>query len=331
MDYATRYSLLASRVNFAHYIQRRQLVDERNRIGLNLYPPTQDASIITSIQSGPTVTTASEYNALFQNAGGILPSIISTEFLYSKNNTTAGGFPIGEPVEKDMADELYTTRIDPYTEQSTFFPGMADFVDGNIVQGDKSAGDRLIASYWMDLGNDVFDDWGYFYLYDVESGKYYFPLITPQNQADGTFTTQTFNAFGRTFTITNGWCVQGIFKFDITVNDSKPFRFGAYGNMGSDGDEITENLTYNYSIYNTPLTLYYHKDQESGTPEETLYSYFVPKTVSENGAQTYYIAYNTDDDMNIMSNEITNGLLVYFSKTNDVKEWVANDLEFRPL
>jgi hypothetical protein len=27
-----------------------------------------------------------------------------------------------------------------------------------------------------------------------------------------------------------------------------------------------------------------------------------------------------------MSKIVTNGLIVYFSKTNDVKEWVVNDL-----
>ena len=74
--------------------------------------------------------------------------------------------------------------------------------------------------YWM--------NGDFFYLYDVNSGKYYFPLIDPQNQGDGTFATQTFNAFGRTFTIKHGWAVQGIFKFDISVADSLPFKFGTY-------------------------------------------------------------------------------------------------------
>ena len=33
-----------------------------------------------------------------------------------------------------------------------------------------------------------------------------------------------------------------------------------------------------------------------------------------------------DDDNSWMSNIVTSGLIVYFSKTNDVKEWVVNDL-----
>lgn len=246
--------------------------------------------------------------------------------LRSKNNTSANGYVIGGNVNKDMDNDNYTQEFDPFGYQSQFFPGMADFNDGNIIQGDKDSGDRLNASYWNDLGNDVFDDWGYFYLYDVESGKYYFPLISPQNQNDGIITTQTFNAFGRTFTITHGWAVQGIFKFDISVNDSKPFRFGAYGNMGSDGDEDISELTQPYTIGSTNLTLYYLKHAESGDSNEILYSYFIPKNVAQNSSKTYDFYHNSDDN-NMMSKEVTNGLIVYFVKKNDVKDWVINDLE----
>lgn len=204
---------------------------------------------------------------------------------------------------------------------------MAPFIDSNIVTGDKDPMNRLFASYWNDWGDDVFDDWGYFYLYDVEKGKYYFPLISPQNQNDGQIFTQVFNAFGRTFTIKQGYPVQGIFKFDISVNDNKPFKFGAYGNMGSDGDQDISYLTYPYSIGSTNLTLYYVKQAELGDSNEIVYTYFIPKKIIENNSQTYNLYQNSgDDDNSLISKEVTNGLIVYFSKTNDVKEWVVNDL-----
>lgn len=248
-------------------------------------------------------------------------------YLYSKNNTTSGGFPVGETVSKDMNNNIYTYRFDPQNFYPEYFPGMAPFIDGNIVAGDKPSGDRLLASYWNDWGDDVFDRWGFFYLYDVQLGKYYFPLISPQNQADGSIFTQTFSAFGRVFTIKQGYPVQGIFKFDISVNDNKPFKFGAYGNMGSDGDEINTNLTYPYTKGSTNLTLYYVKQEEEGSSEEIIYSYFIPKKVSENNSQTYNLYQQSgDDDNSLMSKVVTNGLIVYFSKTNDVKEWVVNDL-----
>jgi Fibronectin type III domain len=244
----------------------------------------------------------------------------------SNNYTTSGDLPVGEPVLKDMSNENYTYQLDP-AEYPEFFPGMAPFTDGNIVAGDKDSGDRLIGSYWNDWGDDIFDEWGWFYLYDVNSGKYYFPLINPQNQSDGVITTQIFNVFGRTFTIKQGYPVQGIFKFDITVNDDLPFRFGAYGNMGSDFYTQARDLTYSYSLNNTDLTLYYEENIDTRHQLEKFYSYWIPKRTSQNNLKTYTITYSYSDDMGAVSNSVTNGLIVYLSKSNDVKLWVVNDLK----
>ena len=255
-----------------------------------------------------------------------VPSPIG-DLICSKNNTTSGGFPVGGDITKDMDNETYDDRIDPL-DFPEFFPGMAPFSNGNIVAGDKDSGDRLVGSYWYDWGDDVFDRWGWFYLYDINSGKYYFPLINPQNLSNGVITTQTFNAFGRTFTIKQGYPVQGIFKFDISVNDDLPFRFGAYGNVGSDSHGEHYDLTYPYTINSTNLTLYYQQNIDINYPEtEVLYSYWIPKRVSQNNAKTYTVTYAEDDDMSAVSNSVNNGLLVYFAKTNDVKLWVVNDLQ----
>jgi hypothetical protein len=277
----------------------------------------------------PCYMTLGQYSNYTHNPNGFIPCYTPLPppvgYLYSKNNTTDGGFTVGGEINKDMNDQDYDERIDPQEYYPQFFPDMAPFTDENIVAGDKVSGDRLLASYWEDWGNDIFDVWGYFYLYDVASGKYYFPLIDPQNEDDGVITTQTFNAFGRTFTINQGYPVQGIFKFDISVNDSAPFRFGAYGKMGSDGNEVIEYLTYPYTLSSTNLTLHYMKHQEVGDNIGILYSYFIPKNVSQNSSKTYVYNVALSND-SLISNEITNGLLVYFSKTNDVKEWVVNDL-----
>jgi hypothetical protein len=253
------------------------------------------------------------------------PQMPQTSGFYSKNNVTDGGFTVGVIVNKDMRNQVYTYEFDPNNFYPEFFPNMAPFTNENIVVGDKNEEDGLFASQWRDLNHDVFDDWGFFYLYDVTSGKYYFPLISPQNRENGIFFTQTFNAFGRTFTITHGWAVRGIFKFDISVADGLPFKFGAYGNMGSDGDEITEELTQDYSINGQNFTMYYHRHKEDGDDYEQLYSYWIPKKVSENSTKTYN-AYYDGDDMSMLSKDVTTGLIVYFAKTNDVKEWVINDI-----
>ena len=250
--------------------------------------------------------------------------------IQSKNHITSGGFPVGAYIYKDMYDSYYTDEFDPMDYYPEYFPDMAPFTDENIVAGDKPEELRLEACAWNDWGGDIFDGWGYFYLYDVDSGKYYFPLISPQNQDDGVLTLQTFNAFGRTFTINQGYPVEGIFKFDISVNDNKPFKFGTYGDMGSDSHGMDTDLTYPYLLGSTNLTLYYVKQIDIYSSTEILYSYFIPKKVTENNSQTYdlyHISANTYDSL--MSKTVTNGLIVYFSKTNDVKEWVVNDLEIQ--
>ena len=256
-------------------------------------------------------------------------TIEPTETLFSKNNTSADGLLIGETTNKDMFNEYYYTPFYP-ENYPQIFPNMTTFTQNNIVAGDKAPDNILIASCWRDWGYDIFDNWGYFYIYDVETGKYYFPLIESQNQNDGVITTQTFNAFGRTFTITHGFPVQGIFKFDISVNDNKKFRFGAYGNMGFDYFGTTSNMEYRYTISTTNVTLYYNKRQDnSSLPYEILYSYVIPKNVNQNSSITF--DYNNSKDYDsLVSKEVTNGLLVYFSKTNDVKEWVVNDLGLNP-
>jgi hypothetical protein len=79
----------------------------------------------------------------------------------SKNTTSENGFLVGNSVEKDMYNDNYTYEFNP-SNYPEFFPNMAELIDENIVQGDKLSEDRLIASTWNDLGDDVFDDWGYF-------------------------------------------------------------------------------------------------------------------------------------------------------------------------
>jgi hypothetical protein len=96
--------------------------------------------------------------------------------------------------------------------------------------------------------------------------------------------------------------------------------------MGSDGDEDIEDRTASYTLGETDLTLYYQKHAEIDDTTEILYSYFIPKLPEQNNAQTYDF-YNDTDENSLMSKEITQGLIVYFAKKNDVKDWVINDLE----
>ena len=186
----------------------------------------------------------------------------------------------------------------------------------------------LNASYWSDWGEDIFDAWGYFYLFDPNSNNYLGLNFTTVNQPDGVFNTQVFTFNGRTFTIEQGYPVEGIFKFEIRVDDNLPFRFGEAGNMGSDGSTVNVDQSYNYTLEGTNLTLWYNENYQSNNVTERFYSYYIPFNVEQNASKTYVDYLEGSDNLYLYSVECNNGLTVYHSKENDVKQWVVYDLQF---
>lgn len=274
------------------------------------------------MSSGYSLYPSKKNNVIFTNVRLLQRTQVDNYLLVKK------GLIVGGDVNKDMDHESYTGEFNPFSLQSILFPGMADFIEDNILQGDKTSENKLQATYWNDLGNDVFDDWGYFFIYDVSAGKYYFPLLSPMNRADKVMTTQTFNpGFGElSFNITHGWREKGIFQIDVSCTDSNfEFRFGAYGNFGSDGDEDDYNMT---ASYDNGKTLYYHHHGEQDDESEVLYSYFQPYRAVDNTANIFASLYNPEDtdDNSLITKPIKEGIRIYFSKQNDVKDWVISDI-----
>ena len=62
IDYSMRYQIRSGRVNFANYVQRRELVQDGRLLGLQAFNPDNDASIVANIQEGATSTTPAEYD-----------------------------------------------------------------------------------------------------------------------------------------------------------------------------------------------------------------------------------------------------------------------------
>lgn len=225
----------------------------------------------------------------------------------SKGLTGNQGKQVGNVINKDMSNGGCDSLPASYAPNNI-----------QILSGTNS-------SYWEDWGNDIFDSWGYFYIFDVATNQYYFPIFNPRNLNDGIITTQNFNAFGRVYTIKHGYPAQGIFKFEITCSDNSEFIFGAYGNMGSDSNTDNTNLTQEYTISRQNFTLYYNRNVQTGSSIERLFSYFIPSDPSLNNTKTYN-DFIDDDDLSLFSVPVKNRLTVYFAKTYDVKDWVINDL-----
>ena len=82
LDYAQKYKILSGRVTFANYVRRRQEVDQGRLLGLNVFPPTNDASIISVIKDGEVNTTPEE-----------LASYLGEQNIIPVSTTTVPGAP----------------------------------------------------------------------------------------------------------------------------------------------------------------------------------------------------------------------------------------------
>ena len=239
------------------------------------------------------------------NNNGYWTSYVLGDYIMSSGKIISGGNPVGYYIDKDMEG-----------------PSDLGYPASGIAGGSNY---EITADYWNDWGDDIFDNWGYYYLYDPTQDNYLELSFDVKNQDDGEFSTQVFEFNGREFTIVQGYPVEGIFKFEITVNDDLPFAFGEGGNMGSDGSTVNNNLSYNYTLDSTNLTLWYNENYQMGNEEERFYSYYVPYLIDENGSKTY-IEYLEGDDLYLYSIPCSNGITVYHSKGVDVREWVTYDL-----
>ncbi len=190
---------------------------------------------------------------------------------------------------------------------------------------------EILTWSWHDWGDDIFDNWGNFYIFDVATKRYFFPNFDTSVVEDGELTTQTFEAFGRSYTITHGFVAQGIFKFDVSCSDDSEFIFGGYGDMGSDDDTINTNLTQEYTLQGQTFTLYYNRNIEAEDDVERFFSYFVPYNPRLNTSKTYSDFLTNDDELSLFSVPVKHGITVYFSKKNDVKDWVINDLDMQAI
>lgn len=266
---------------------------------------------------GLTLSTSATYtngNLIFS----VQPTSSVIQYINSNGYTSSFGLTIGAAITKDMSSGIPAAS----TIANFAYPGTNKPPTGS-------------SQFWSDWLGDIFDGWGYFYLYNPATDGYFNPVLSPINAADGLITTQTASAFGRTFTIKHGYPVQGIFKYDISVNDDNTFAFGGFGDMGSDSATVNTNLSSSYTLGGQNLTLYYNRNLQNGSATEIFYTYVVPYEVDKNKLTPTYTKLSsgpglhsgTQEVLSIYTTNVKRGVIVYFAKTNDVKNWVINDLK----
>lgn len=227
-------------------------------------------------------------------------------YIRSKNNLTSAGLQVGANPLKDMTSDTRTTL-------ATYLPGNNSFTAEH--------------SYWADWGNDIFDGWGFFYIYDPQQDNYKGIPFSDINNPDGQIATETFSFNDRTFTIKHGHAVTGIYKIDVSVNDDEDFVFGTDGNMGSNSETNNVNLLQGYSIQEQNFILHYNFNSQEDKPEESFYSYVVPYEASKNKTAVPFQKYlYNSDSLAIHSIPVKHGITFYFAKQNNVKDWIINDL-----
>ncbi len=226
---------------------------------------------------------------------------------------------VGYSVDKDMTNT---------NDGETGLPSLpSEYAPNGISVESGSAA----ASYWIDWDNDLFDDYGFFYIFDPNANSYQFLLFNTVNQEDGVMATQTFNAFeGRTFVVTHGFCARGIYRFEIQcTSDSNSFVFGMYGDMGSDDSTINTNVNGTIVVGGVTYPITYNRNIEDGDEIERMFTYFVPFEPSEftSNPKAYTDNLSNDDQLYFYSSQVTNGITVYVAKKNDVRDFIEEDLQ----
>lgn len=228
-------------------------------------------------------------------------------YITSKNNLSDGGYTVGTSVNKTTATANKTTL-------SIHAPGPSF---------------TLSRKYWTDWGDDIFDGWGFFYLYDPAYNNYLALNMANMQEADGVISQDQFIFNGKTYTVKYGYPVQGIFKIDVKAdNHTDDFVIGFDGNLGSNGSTINSILSQSYTLEGQSFKLYYNYNIQSTVPAEKFYTYFVPREADQNKNVTSYTRILYDiDNLSLYSVPVKSGITVYVAKQTDVKNWVINDLQ----
>jgi len=266
-------------------------------------------------------------------ASGIPSSgTISFSQFYGKSSGTSGTTLRSRNLTGNQLYTMYTTTPtkDMEIRSTQYIPSGYNPSSGNLTPSGTSYA-------WRDWGGDIFDYWGYFYIYDPATNTASYISFSDIDGPDEVVYTETQTHFSKSFTIKHGWVAQGIFKLDIECDDSTfQFSIGAYGNMGS--DSLTQNTDRQYSASWGTLSYNYNSQSNSS---EFFYSHFIPKLKSFNDGITlssgnftsnFRTAIRPNDELGLWSDTLTVGATMYFVKGSDsstgaMYDWVANDIE----
>ena len=254
-----------------------------------------------------------------------------------------GGNAVGGLLSKGLTGTqgfTFFNSSNPVTKDMT--SGGAQAIPSSSNPSSSSLTPSGTGFFWNDWTNDIFDSWGYWYIYNPASGNASYIQFGTLNGSDGTVYTETQTHHSKTFTIKHGWVASGIFKLDIECDDPTfQFAIGSYGNMGSDSTTFNEDRQYTAS-WGT-LNYNFNGDHPT-TATDPIFSFFIPKetvfnegiTLSGNNFTSNWTTLVVDNDkMGHFSSTLKLGAILYYVKAGNTSfpqanfsmaEWVANDI-----
>ena len=193
--------------------------------------------------------------------------------------------------------------------------------------------------YFSDLGNDVYDNWGYFHL-SMPGGHYVRLDLSGGNQADGVFTereqTYIYTTPNPTFYIkfghpvANGWMLHVVCK----NLPNQQFRLVCGGNMGSDSSTYNRHYSFTGNMNSGGSRMIVARENSDNayyTSNEQVRWWMIPLKGDNTNFNNNDIGAGTSGDNHyIWSSMLTGGVTMYMSKGNSISpshEWVLQDLD----
>jgi len=211
--------------------------------------------------------------------------------------------------------------------------------DAGPFDVDKNIG---TAYRFNDWGDDIFDQWGHWWVQPEGSEPIAIPLPNTSTLDALYPVTRTWQGVlnGVLFEIQYGYAAVGIWRMQIVAGDhsasttngvNNKFRVGTWGNLGSDSSTKTkcqrDGMSYNGNVAEG-VSIYYDQWWQNGSTTERHYHYVVPFNVSDNLYRPYATGQYILGHSYMYTDWLTHGVTLYLSKTNNVIQWVENDLDF---
>ena len=249
---------------------------------------------------------------------------VANKYIVSNNTSGSLGLTVGDSVTNLGVNSTTSSTTVP----ANFNPrtGYSLVLTNSISNGYR----------WADWGNDIFDNWGFTYIFNPDTNTAFYIAVHTSVTSEGFWNYVTHTIWGRTFKIRWGWMATGIARTDVTCTDPNfKFSVGHYGNLGSDAatahifqvDSNDFNASYTGNPYETMPLGSVRTYQSYSTNVEQFQVYCIPKlyktynqiknSSTPSTARIFKHDISGNDNLAIWTEPLTHGVMFYYVKGNN--------------